>query len=230
MGGDGTLNEVINGIAGTPARLGIIPTGLSNVLARELGITQDLGEAAETVRNGRVRRIDLGMVNGRYFSLMVSVGLDAQAVKIVNRTLKRYLKRYAYHLAGLKAAFTFHPPPFEITVDGEIKLSARAAVISSSRFYGGPHQITPQARIDDGILHCCFFEKAGLADYLRYYWGVLRKSHHTFSDVAILTGRTVSIDQAGLPLQADGDYIGTSPVQIEITPRFLPVQVPNNIE
>ncbi len=226
IGGDGTLNEVINGIAGTPARLGIIPAGLSNVLARELEIPEEFDRALEVIFAGRGRRIDLGRVNGRYFSIMVSVGLDAEAVRIVSPAAKRFLRRYAYHLAGFRALAFFRPGPFTLLLDGEAELSGRAAVISNSRFYGGPHQITPAARSDDGLLHCCVFERGRRRDYARYFWGVLRKNHHRFADVAFRTARTIEIAAPGLPIQADGDYLGRTPARIRILPGALTVLAP----
>ncbi len=229
-GGDGTLNEVINGIAGSSARLGLIPAGLSNVLARELEIPEDFDRALEVILAGRTRRIDLGLVNGRYFSVMVSVGLDAEAVRIVNPAAKRFLKRYAYHLAGFQALAFFRPEPFTLLLDGERELIGRAAVISNSRFYGGPHQITPAARSDDGLLHCCVFEKGRRRDYARYFWGVLRKNHHRFADVAFRPARTAEIGTPGLPIQADGDYVGQTPARIRILPRALTVLVPEKSE
>ena len=227
VGGDGTLNEVINGISLSRSRLGIIPVGLSNVLARELGIPADPEAALRIITAGHTRRIDLGSANGRLFSIMISIGLDAEAVRIVSSSLKKYLKRYAYHLAGLKALISFRPPPFTVIVDGERELLGRAAVISNARFYGGPHRITPDARVDDGYLHCCLFEKGSRRDYARYFWGVLRKKHHTFSDVTLIKARQVRIDTPGLPIQADGDYIGYTPIRIQLLPKQLTVLVPS---
>lgn len=226
VGGDGTLNEVINGISGTGSRLGIIPVGLSNVLALELGIPARLDEAVRVITAGHTRRIDLGNVNGRFFSIMVSIGLDAEAVRIVNPSLKRFLKRYAYHLAGIKALISFQPSSFRLLINGEQEMIGRAAIISNARFYGGLHQITPEARVDDGYLHCCLFEKGTRRDYARYFLGVLRKNHHTFPDVAFVKARSIRIDDPGLPVQADGDYIGRTPVRIELLPDRLTVLVP----
>ncbi len=230
VGGDGTLNEVINGIAGTPARLGIIPAGLSNVLARELNIPDKLDRALEVILAGDARPLDLGVINGRYFSIMVSVGIDAEAVRIVNPSVKRFLKRYAYHLAGFQALASFRPEPFTLRFDGEKSMTGRAAVISNSRFYGGPHQITPDARSDDGRLHCCVFARGRRRDYARYFWGVLRKNHHRFHDVSFLTAQTVDIDTPGLPIQADGDYLGRTPARIRILPGRLLVLAPKKNE
>lgn len=225
VGGDGTLNEVINGISSPGTKLGIIPTGISNVLALELDIPPGLDRAIRVILDGHTRLIDLGIVNERLFSTMVSIGLDAEAVRVVNPGLKKFLKRYAYHLAGVKALISFRPAPFTLRTEEGQELSGQAVVISNARFYGGHHQINPGARIDDGFLHCCLFEKGSRMDYTRYFLGVLRKKHHTFHDVHLVKTTGIRIDTSGLPIQADGDYIGRTPARIEILPKRLTVCV-----
>jgi len=220
-GGDGTLNEVINGMAESSASLGIIPTGVSNVLALELGIPINVDEALAVIIKGHTRKIDLGLINDRYFSLMAGIGFDARSVKMVNPVLKRYLKRYAYHLSGLKSMISAALPPFKISLNGDREETVYAAVISNARFYGGSHQINPRARLDDGRLHCCLFRKGKRRDYLRYFSGVLRKRHHTYSDVEITEIQSAQILTPSIPVQIDGDYFGDTPVRIEIRPGLF---------
>lgn len=230
VGGDGTLNEVINGIAGSASILGIVPVGWRNVLARELGIPSKLTEALNVIRRGMVRKIDLGQVNNRWFALMVGVGLDAQAVKTVNLKLKRYLGGYAYHLAGLKSLFSFKPMIFRVILNGKKELGGYAAIISNARYYGGPHQVNPAARVDDGFLHLCLFERGRKSDHARYFWGVVRKHLHRYPDVCFRKIKEITIPEAGLPVQADGDFIGYTPLRIRIRPRILPVLVPSKVQ
>jgi diacylglycerol kinase (ATP) len=223
VGGDGTLNEVINGISSQATKLGIIPTGLSNVLAMELGIPARLDGAIRVISDGHTRLIDLGIVNERLFSTMVSVGLDAEAVRVVNSGWKKYIGRYAYHLAGAKALISFQPSPFILRTEEGQEISGQSVVVSNASFYGGPHKINPAARVDDGLLHCCLFEKGGRRDYARYFFGVLRNKHHTFDDVHLIKTVGVRIDTPGMPIQADGDYIGRTPARIRILPERLTV-------
>jgi YegS/Rv2252/BmrU family lipid kinase len=166
VSGDGTVNEIINGIMGSGARLGIIPAGVSNVLARELGIDRSWDGAVRIIKAGRVRRIDLGIVNDRYFSLMVGIGFDAQAVKLANPAVKRYLKRYAYHLAGVRTVCFYRPRRFRIRVDGGREYSAYAVIVSNAHYYGGSHQVSPAARVDDGFLSLTLFQNGRRRDYL----------------------------------------------------------------
>lgn len=226
VGGDGTLNEVINGISRPITKLGIIPTGLSNVLAMELGIPSHLDGAIRIISDGHTRMIDLGVVNGRLFSTMVSIGLDAEAVRVVNPGWKKFLGRYAYHLAGAKALISFRPSPFTLRTEEGQEISGQSVVISNASFYGGPHKINPYAQVDDGFLHCCLFENGTRRDYARYFMGVIRKKHHTFHDVHLLKTTGISINAPGMPIQADGDYIGRTPARIRILPKRLTVCTP----
>ena len=229
-GGDGTINEVINGMAGSTARLGIIPTGCRNVLARELGIPTDLGPALELIASDRVRRIDLGRANQRYFAVMIGIGLDADAVRDVETNLlnlKRFLRGYAYHLAGVRSLFKFHTSPFPVKIDREQTLFGCAAVIANGHFYGGSHQMVSSARVDDGYLDLCLFEKGGRLDYLRYFLGVLTRRHQGFSDVQIRRLTELKIERAGLPIHVDGDFAGFTPVEVRIHPRALDILAPS---
>ncbi len=227
MGGDGTLNEVINGLLVTPGiPLGIIPAGISNVFALELGLPSSPAAAARTILEGFRRRVDLGSINGRAFSLMVSVGLDAQACKIVKAGLKKRLKRYAFHLAGIQALVSFRPGPFRVIFDSGDSVTGFAAVISNSRFYGGKYRITPAARLDDGALDVCVYLRGGRLDYLRYFAKVLSGKIAGDPAVACRVCRGVKIDAPGLPVQADGDYLGETPLEISIMPGVLEVFCP----
>ncbi len=226
VSGDGTINEIINGMAGSTARLGIIPAGVSNVLARELGIPRSWKEALRVIQAGRGRRIDLGRANNRYFSLMTGIGFDAQSVKLANPAVKKYLKRYAYHLAGIRTICFYRPRPWKIKVDGLHEVSGYAAIISNAHYYGGNHQVSPQARVDDGYLRFCIFKGGKRRDYLRYFYGVIKGSLEAYPDVIEIKGRSAEITAPGYPVHADGDFIGYTPLKISIQPSFLPVLVP----
>ena len=226
VGGDGTLNEVINGIAGSPVRLGIIPAGWRNVLARELQIPARLPEALAVLLGGNVRRIDLGRANDRYFALMVGVGIDAESVRTVNYTMKKYLGGYAYQWAGLQALFRFRPGAFTIRIDDRDEIFCHSAIVSNARYYGGKHRVAPAARIDDGLLDLCLFERGGRLDFLRYFLGVVGGVHHRYGDVSFIPLREMEIRRDGIPVHADGDFIGYTPLFVRIHHRALNVLAP----
>ncbi len=228
-GGDGTLNEVVNGMAGSKARLGILPAGCRNVLAREIGIPADFEEAMGLIVAGKTRRIDLGRANQRYFAVMIGIGFDAAAVREAEnnlRHLKKILRGYAYHLAGLRTILRFRVDSFPVEIDGAETLSGCAAVVANGHFYGGSHELVPGARIDDGVLDLCLFEKGGRLDYVRYFLGVLAGRHQGYPDVTIRRVTGVKIATAGLPIHVDGDFVGFTPVEVRVRPRALEIFAP----
>lgn len=225
-GGDGTLNEVVNGMAGSRARLGILPAGCRNVLARELGIPPGFEEAMALIAVGKTRRIDLGEANRRYFAVMIGVGFDAAAVREAEnnlRILKKFLRGYAYHLAGLRTLLRFRVDPFPVAIDGGKTLSGSAVVVANGHFYGGSHKLVPGARIDDGQLDLCLFEKGGRLDYVRYFLGVLSGRHQDYPDVSIRRVTGVKIATPGLPIHVDGDFAGFTPVEVRVHLRALEI-------
>lgn len=228
-GGDGILNEVVNGMAGSEARLGILPAGCRNVFARELGIPLDFRHAIDLIVSGRTRLIDLGSANRRYYTTMIGVGLDAAAVQEAEAnllTLKKFLRAYAYHLAGMRMLFSFKTRPFTVlTGEGE-SFSGCAAVIANGHFYGGSHEIVPHARVDDGRLDLCLFKKGEKLDYLRYFLGVLTGRHQKFKDVLIRPVTGLKIEAPGIPYHVDGDFGGFTPVEVQVRPRALRVITP----
>ncbi len=118
-GGDGTVNEVVGGAAGSDVPLLVIPGGTSNVLAREIGVPRDLATAAALSRKGAIRRISLGRAGDRRFVLMAGVGVDAGIVAASNSRLKRYLGEGAFWLAGFQQLARYHFLPFDVVVDGK---------------------------------------------------------------------------------------------------------------
>ncbi|HEU4433175.1 MAG TPA: diacylglycerol kinase family protein, partial [Pyrinomonadaceae bacterium] len=149
-GGDGTINEVIQGLAGTKARLGIIPRGTANVLARELGLPLDEQEAATIAARGNTRRIHLGLAIdeqnnvSRHFALMAGIGLDASIVRHVRPRLKKRIGKGAFWISGLSHLASWSPHPFVLEIDGR-EYGATFAAIGKAPRYGGDLAITPGA-------------------------------------------------------------------------------------
>ena len=153
-GGDGTINEAIQGLAGTKARLAIIPRGTGNVLARELGLPLDEQDAAAVVASGKSRRIHLGLAIdettnvSRHFALMAGVGLDASIVRHVRPKLKKRIGRGAFWVSGLSHLASWSPHPFTLEIEGR-EYTATFAAIGKAPRYGGDLAITPEARLDE---------------------------------------------------------------------------------
>lgn len=228
FGGDGTVREAVHGFGETAKPLGVIPFGTVNVLALELGIPFDPVRAAQVVLEGRTRLIDVGVVNDEPFLLMVSTGLDAMAVHRVNPAEKSLLGRWAYILAALRSLFVYHPRPVEIRIpDSGVTDEGYLAVVSNSRFYGGPFELHRDTTIDDGILDILLFKRGSVIDTFRLFLGVLAKTHTAFPDVAFHKARRLLLlSRKKVLVQVDGDKAPSPPLAISIRPRFLPVFVP----
>jgi diacylglycerol kinase (ATP) len=230
-GGDGTINEVINGMAGSGLPLGILPLGTANVLAWELGIGDRLADAAAVIAARATRRIHLGRCNGRYFVMMAGVGLDAHVVAAIRPGLKRALGRFGlgkltYVAEGLNQIARLRPARYRVTVDG-MAYEAAAAIIANGRFYGGRYVVAPAADLAAPLLQACLFERGGRAAALRYSLAMLLDRLPSLPDLVIRPGTAIAIDgPAGDPIQADGDIIGHLPARIELAPTTLELFAP----
>ncbi|MCC6417546.1 MAG: diacylglycerol kinase family lipid kinase, partial [Gemmataceae bacterium] len=152
-GGDGTLNEAIQALAGTDAILGAIPLGTMNVWVRELGLPLDPIEAVRQLLQGPVFRIDLGRLNGRYFLLMAGLGFDAEAVHAIQGETKRRFGPVAFLAAGLVAALRPGGTRLRVRADGKtFETNAALVTVGNTRLWAGAVKITHRATAVDGRL------------------------------------------------------------------------------
>ena len=234
-GGDGTINEVINGIGTSGAALGVLPLGTVNVFAQELRIPRKLESAWGVIRGGHTRTIDLARAQAsgstRYFVQLAGVGFDAHAVRTASWELKKRIGPLSYVWAGLKALSKPHPP-VEVSVNGSGPLGSGVAVlVGNGRFYGGRFALVPRALMDDGLLDICVFETVGYWDVLRYGQGILRGAHIDLGDVKYFqTESLVCRAPAPTPFELDGEDAGDAPVTFSVVPRALQVVVPKSDE
>jgi diacylglycerol kinase (ATP) len=227
MGGDGTVHEVVNVLAGSSTPLGIIPAGTGNVLARGLMIPRNsLRKALEISLGKKKRRIDLGIVNGTYFVIAAGVGFDAFVASKVNSDLKKRWGTPAYAFVAVKEALRFKASP--ITVETEFgEFEGLSAVIGNSRIYGGPLAMVPSAEMDDGVLDMVIFKHMNASSALRYAAGATLRRMTRFSDVTYLKIREARIrSREPVPVHADAEPCGTTPVNISVCRRCLEVLAP----
>lgn len=231
VGGDGTLNEIINGIEGAHMELGIIPCGSGNDAVRSIYSTTDphvllkvLPEASSTI-------LDLGRINGRYFINIASVGFDAEVV-----TLSRKFKRIpgvsgpmAYVLGVLAAVIGLKKHRVRIRIDdgpertNELLLCAFA----NGKYYGGGMMPAPQAEMTDGLLDICEVENPGRIRLLKFFPAFMKGGHTGLREVTMHRCRKIEI--AGtrpMPVNIDGEVVQETRVTVEIVPGSLPVLVP----
>jgi diacylglycerol kinase (ATP) len=224
-GGDGTVNEVVNGMVGSDVALGILPVGTMNVFAAELGLPGDLDEAWAIIRAGRTRRVDLLRANQQYFIQLAGVGLDAQVVQATSWNFKKNFGPLSYVISAAQIAAR-KPPRLLVEADG-ITREGSFVLIGNGRYYGGPVAFFKDARIDDGKLDVLIFKNLGYLDIARYLATVLMGKHTTLPDVEYFQTKKASVrSDEDVPVEVDGEVVTSLPVTFRISSRKLRVVVP----
>ena len=236
-GGDGTVCEAVNGLVGSRVALGVLPSGTGNVWAKELGLPaftllnpNRLLVAAHLLTEATVRPVDVGRANEQYFLLFAGLGFDAQVARGMEpreRSTKR-LGLLPYLVAAATAAVEFYGVRTTVVADGKvIKGRSLFILISNAQLYGGVLRITPEAKLDDGLLDVVIFNGVGPTYTLRHLFSILGGRHLRDPSVKFLRARRVMVDCARpWPVQIDGDPIGSTPMTFQIIPRALRVLVP----
>jgi diacylglycerol kinase (ATP) len=237
-GGDGTVNEVLNGIGDVPdgfkkARLGLLPLGTVNVFARELGISSKLEIALQILRAGRETTIDLPSVefsvNGkrtqRYFAQLAGAGLDARAIELVDWEHKKRIGPLSYVVAGLKA---LAQPQFQINVSGAWQnVSGELVLIGNGRLYGGDFEIFPNADLRDGLLDVAVFTRVNWLMLARCGPSLLLRKKLPAGGVVHLRAESFTLTCATeAPMEVEGDLAGHLPATFSVQRSRLRVVVP----
>lgn len=237
-GGDGTLNEVVNGICDFEgglqnAILGVIPLGTTNVFARELQIPRDPFRAWEIILRGKIMTIDLpyaefgdnATFQRRYFVQIGGAGLDARAIELLNFSLKKKIGWLSYIWAGLKALKEEQP---QINLNSEdINIKANLVLIGNGRFFGGNFLLFPGAKLCDGFMDVTVFPEVNYLTAMRCMPGFLTEDfskragaiHYKFKSFSLRSNKRT-------PFQLEGEYAGLLPAQFALLPSALNVIVP----
>ena len=239
-GGDGTIHEVVNGLAGSDAVLAVIPGGTANVWAKDARLPRVPLEAARIIDGGRCRRVDLGLIEWegrsgrkaerRHFLLMVGVGLDAHVVARVSQGWKRRLGAAAYVLTAAREALFYHSQPVELMLDGRERLSLRLGwmLAGNTRCYGGVAHIASRALADDGLLELLIFSGYNLLRATGYGLVTLAGRHHGAPGVTYRQAAEIEVaGPSSLPIQADGEFVGCTPLRLRVVPGALQVLMPD---
>ncbi|MCU0782940.1 MAG: diacylglycerol kinase family lipid kinase [Verrucomicrobia bacterium] len=237
-GGDGTINEVLNGIGDAPdgftrVCLGVLPLGTVNVFARELGIPLAVEKAWAVIRRGRETRIDLpcvefsasGVQQRRHFAQLAGAGLDARAIERVSWSHKKRIGPLAYVVAGLKVLAGKLP---QIGVStGANRAEGELILIGNGRRYGGNYKIFPQADLRDGLLDVCVFPRAGWLTLARCGLSLLASGKVPAGVVQRLQAETFILSsESPAPFELDGELIGHLPATFSIECGRLRVLAP----
>ena len=230
-GGDGTINEAVNGLEDVALPMAVFPFGTENVLAREIGLTRNPERAAEIAARGPARAISVGEVVfedlgvSRRFLLMTGVGFDAEVVSGLDLELKRRIGKLAFVWSILLRLWRYQPVEYAVAVQGasgSLRYSAASAIASKARYYAGPFVLAPAAGLALPSFELALLKKPGrgaaLACLLALAGGFLHRLRQV--EIATVTSATVS-HPAGAPVQIDGDAVGRLPITIRIAERPL---------
>jgi diacylglycerol kinase (ATP) len=220
-GGDGTVNEAMQVLVGTPVPLAVWPDGTSSVLAQELGLPGSLELLADVIAAGATRRVSVGRAGERYFVLMAGVGLDADAVRAIHPGMKPLTGEGAYWMAGLRQLTDWRPVHFLVEVDGT-QHSATFAVVANAPCYGGGLRFAPEASMDDDVLDLCLFDSIQRHRFAQYLAAAFSGAHLDLPDVTYLrTRRALAHGPESRFVQVDGELLGPLPVSFECVPAAL---------
>ncbi|MER3523093.1 MAG: diacylglycerol kinase [Ignavibacteria bacterium] len=234
VGGDGTVNEVVNGMIDTEKTLGVIPNGSGNDLVKSLGIPADMRSALDVLVACYTRRIDAASVfcsgnsTARYFVNGVGIGFDA-AVAERTTSMKYWSGFLLYLVAVLQTLGKYESPCFSIRLDGASMGGKKLLIaIGNGRCAGGGFYLTPDADVTDGVLDVCLIDDLSIPNILRVMPRVMKGAHRTFPGVQFV--RTASIEvsaSAPFVVHADGEIVGksTTDVKVHILPAILNVIV-----
>jgi YegS/Rv2252/BmrU family lipid kinase len=230
-GGDGTLNEAVNAVAGTETALGVIPAGTVNLWAREVGLLKRPLEAVQLAVKGVRRRVDLGRAGDRYFLLVAGFGLDAAVTHGVSHRLKSRVGAAAYALSAARQALRHKPTRATLVADGhERTLDLLMLIAGNTRNYAGLTQITSEALVDDGMLDLCAYSGRGRWEILWLSLLTLLRQHGRSGNVFRTRFRELRISATQpLPVQVDGEAIADRPLDVSVAPGALWVAVPASV-
>ena len=226
-GGDGTINEVVNGLAGTTATLGLLPIGTMNVFATELGLpVHDLGLCWNIIRNDSIRVVDLPKANQKFFVQLAGVGLDAQVVKETSAQLRRSFGPLSYIISAVQIAARQPPRLFIQSEDTSID-EGSFVLVGNGRLYGGRFPFFKHAALDDGLLDVVVFKRLGYLEIIKYLQDVVFSSDIRVPEIEYFQTRRLRVESdQSVPVELDGELVGNCPVEFSLQERSLRVLAP----
>ncbi len=224
-GGDGTINEVINGMANSNVVLGVLAMGTANVFALEMNIPAEIEAACEVIASGKVTTIDLGLAGDRYFSCMAGTGFDAHVIKKADSKFKRFLGALAYPIVAVRE-FIFYPFK-KITVkldDQPIPRKGYWIMVSNGQYYGGKLSLATYADMSDGYLDVTIFKYRGVGPALIYLLGIWKNRMSSLMSIEQFQCKKIVIEKGrGASVHVDAEYLCEAPIEIQVAPQALRV-------
>ncbi|HEX5410602.1 MAG TPA: diacylglycerol kinase family protein [Terriglobia bacterium] len=238
-GGDGTINEVANGMATAQIPLAVLPGGTANIIAKELRVPGNVVNAARELHSWRPCNIPLGRatwqesgsLRQRYFVAVAGVGFDACIISQLNVALKLRVGIFAYCWEAIRQAARYSFPSFRCTVNGST-VSATFLVVQRSSRYAGWLKLTGPNSIRGAGLACCLFEGSTPFRYFQYALGILSRTHHWLGDVRCLSASSVRCaterSDDCIFFELDGELAGRAPVTFDVVPDALMLLAPES--
>jgi diacylglycerol kinase (ATP) len=227
VGGDGMVHLAVQALAQSQTRLGLVPAGTGNDVARYLDLPRkDVHAATDVLIGGKERTIDLARVGAKYFVTVLAAGFDAKVNERANdMTWPRGQMRY--NLATLAELRTFKPIPYVLDLDGEEhRFEAMMVAVGNGPSFGGGLRITEGALLDDGLLDVVVIRPMSKVSLVRTYPKLFKGTHVLHPEYRHYPARTITIAAPGVVAYADGERIGALPLTVEVVPQALRVLVP----
>ncbi|WP_102347863.1 diacylglycerol kinase [Bacillus sp. Marseille-P3661] len=229
-GGDGTINEVVNGLAEQKHRpkLGVIPVGTTNDFARAIHANKSIEKACEIITEGSTRKIDIGKVNDQYFINIAGGGRITELTYEVPSKLKTVLGQVAYYLKGVEMLPSIKPTPLTIEYDGKLfEGEVMLFLVSNTNSVGGFEKLAPKAQLDDGMFDIIILKKSTMADFVRIATMALR-GEHLNDDLVIYTraNRVRVYSDEKVQLNLDGEFGGLLPAEFVNLYQHIEIFVP----
>ncbi len=228
VGGDGTINSIIQELAGSETALGLIPTGTFNVWATETGIPMDIVGAGDVLVNGKVRRVDLGYVYNRYYLLMAGIGFGGTVTYAVKKRSLKRLGILGYLITGIRLGLGFESFHTTLDIDGHRKRThALQIVVGNTQLYGSLLRFTWKAKSDDGLLDLCVVRSPKKLERIVVMLDFLLQRRERRKWVTYTTCKTVEVrTRKPVNFQVDGEPLGHTPATFSVVPGALKVIVP----
>ena len=226
-GGDGTVNAVISGLAGSTTTLGVFPTGTMNLFARELDLPMnDLRACWDVIESGETRDVDLFAANDQVFVQLAGVGFDAKIIEETSWERKKKFGPLSYAMSMFSVAGV-EPPALRVIPEDGDAVAGAFALIGNGGLYGPAYRVFRRASNTDGLLDVIVFAKQGRIDILRYLSGIGLGKVEKMRDVTYLQTPSLRIESdVPVPVEIDGELAGSTPVDFRLTGRHLRVFAP----
>jgi YegS/Rv2252/BmrU family lipid kinase len=234
VGGDGTVNEVVNGVAGTGAEIAVLPSGTGQDFGRTHGIPARFEDAVLVALRGETRVVDLGRVDyrggSRYFANVGSVGMSGAVAERANRTSKALGGKATFFYALTREFLAWQNTEVTVTFDdAERRGRMHDVIVANGVWHGGGMKLAPDARPDDGLFDVVLIGDVGKVDFLTTAPKLYSGGHVSHPKVEVVRSTRVTVDGADpLPIELDGEQVGTTPVTFEVVPGALRVRVPTS--